>query len=238
MEQNTPRLVYLLVPAQEFNKTTFFFVILAMVLFFYFIIFFSKSSVILRTLKKATLRRVFNVKNNEYVKLTGNAKYIYKPLVAPFSGKPCVYYAIEISSRIGKKSYKILDEEKFQDFFLDDDGHVAIIKPTSSIKRACGDQEFRASSNKEFSPRIKAFMKDVFPNRDMDSKDSENTLNFTESIIATNDMVAVMGIAQWIEIKTPLDDGKDSKKLEITGNKDQSLLITNDPKVAVGFKTL
>ncbi|WP_346881858.1 hypothetical protein [uncultured Algibacter sp.] len=238
MEQNIPRLVYFLVPAQEFNKTTFFFVILAMVLFFYFILFFAKSSVILRTLKKATLRRVFNVKNNEYVKLTGNAKHIYEPLVAPFSGKPCVYYAIEISSRIGKKSYKILDQEKFQDFFLDDDGHIAIIKPTSSSNKSHAIQNFRTSSNKELSQRIKAFMSEVFPDHDMDSKDSESMLYFRENIIATNDMVAVMGIAQWIEIKTPLDDGKDSKKLEITGNKDQSLLITNDPKVAVGFKTL
>ena len=62
--------------------------------------YFSKKQVVLRKLSKIPLKPATGLKTSELTKVTGKALHVKEPLIAPLSGRKCVFYTIKIEKRV------------------------------------------------------------------------------------------------------------------------------------------
>ena len=88
--------------------------------------YFAAKQVVLRKLSKIPHKSVGGLKTNELTKVSGKALHVKDPLIAPLSGRQCVFYTIKIEKRVstGKSSHwkTVINEEKTQEFFIDNRG--------------------------------------------------------------------------------------------------------------------
>ncbi|WP_299014643.1 hypothetical protein [uncultured Polaribacter sp.] len=100
--------------------------------------YFDNKQRIIRTLKKLPNKPRSGLKTNQFVKVTGTARQIDEVLIAPYSKRKCVFYNIKIEQekRSGKNKYwsTIVDEEKIQDFFIEQNGEYVLVKPQQNPK--------------------------------------------------------------------------------------------------------
>ena len=100
--------------------------------------YFSIKQVVLRKLSKIPFKSTGGIKTNELAKVSGKALHVKDPLIAPLSGRKCVFYTIKIEKRVstGKSSHwkTIVDEDVIQDFFVEQTGERIIVFPTKSPK--------------------------------------------------------------------------------------------------------
>ncbi|MDB4402173.1 hypothetical protein N9169_01765 [Algibacter sp.] len=89
------------------------------------------------SLKKAE-KPINRIQENEYAKIIGRAKHVNQPLEAPLSGRKCVYYQVIVEVKGYKSWRRIINNEKHQDFFIESNSEMAIVKISSlqkSMKR-------------------------------------------------------------------------------------------------------
>ena len=54
--------------------------------------YFSVKQIIIRTLKKTNSKTAGGLKTNEFTKVSGKALHVTEPLIAPLSGRKCIFY--------------------------------------------------------------------------------------------------------------------------------------------------
>jgi hypothetical protein len=191
--------------------------------------YFSVKNKILKELNKTKAKSIISVKENEYVKIVGKARHVGEPLVAPISGKQCIYYQTLVETK-GKHSRTLIDETKTSDFFIESGGQMAIVKTDqpNSFRRVFLTKDTIKSSGflNDASHRLEAYLK-------RHNKESTNLLGFNrsmgyeEGIIELGEEVVVKGIGKWKTIKEPIEGFSYSKILTLTGSLEKKLLITD-----------
>lgn len=141
-----------------------FYIVVAIVLLIVVIsYYFSKEKTILRALSKIKVTEISKCRQNDYVKLKGKAVSGKEPLLSPFSKRPCVSYFVQVQRRNKNGWYTIIKEERFQDFFLEqNNGERAMIKPGNihyNFKKSFFeiDHENQSGFGNDAKPHLEAF---------------------------------------------------------------------------------
>ncbi len=195
--------------------------------------FFSKRAIILREMAKSKAKPIGSIREGEYVKVVGKAKHAKEPLIAPISERPCIFYHVEVLNTGGKNDKTLIDEMKAQDFFLEQNGEIVMVKQDQaySFRKVylVQDHQKNSGSFQGADPHLEKYLK-------KHHESSKNWLGFNkqlkykEGIIALEEEIAVKGIAQWKSLKQPIEGYPYSKILSLRGSEDKKLLITDHKK--------
>lgn len=203
-------------------------------LFYYY----SDKQRIIRSLSKLkTLNTISSFKQNQLTKITGKAREISKPLIAPFSKRKCVFYIINVKEEKGDEDNShwktIFSEEKIQDFFVEKNGEYAIIKPTKNPKNYLSylvkDKEVSSGAFNDPSPKFEAFLK-TYNIKSTGFLGFNKQLKCTEGIIEVGEEITVAGIAKWKELTEKIEGYSYSKIASLESNDNQRIIITDLPK--------
>lgn len=223
--------------ASDFNPIIFLSFIAVVGIVIFVSIYFSDRNRILRALKKVRRKPIHSVRNNEYVKIIGKAKHAGEPLIAPLSGRKCVYYHVVVEKKSGKHWRRIINDIHYEDFFINDGNEMAILQlraqtDTSRRIHLVTDHKANSDAFNSADENLERYLKEhgqsstgVFG--------FNKTIKYRESIIELNESIAVMGIGKWKEIDVPVDGYSSSRVLTLTGTKEQKLLVTDEPKALV-----
>ena len=196
--------------------------------------YYSNKKIMLREFKKTRKKQINRIQENEYAKIIGKAKHVNKPLVAPLSGRPCVYYHVIVEVKGDKSWIKMINEEKHQDFFIESSSEMAIVKMSSlqkSMRRFYLVKDYKEKSGfrNDAPEKLEAYLK--YHNKKSTGLLGINkTIRYTEGVIELDEPIAVKGLAQWKTLNEPIEGYSYSKILTITGTKKVKLLITDEPK--------
>ncbi|WP_299884016.1 hypothetical protein [uncultured Lacinutrix sp.] len=193
--------------------------------------YYSKKNTILRELKKTRKKQIPNVKENEYAKVIGKALHVHEPLIAPLSGRKCVYYYVHIQKKGDKSWHTFIKEEQAQDFFIEVNSEMAIIKPDNFPKKTFVVEDFKTKSGSfnDATPELERFL-------NKHGKESKGffgfnrQLRYKEGIIELQENIAVKGIGKWKPLKEPIEGYNYSKILTLTGTENKKLIITDLPE--------
>ncbi|MEL6810055.1 MAG: hypothetical protein AAFP76_01830 [Bacteroidota bacterium] len=193
--------------------------------------FFSPKNIILRAMKKVDATSISRVQNDAYVKIIGKAKNVKEPLVAPLSGRPCLFYQVLVLKKRGKNGWDtVIDQTRTQDFFIEVQGEMAMVKMDGSqaFRKIYLDKDHKKTSGtwNDPTPRLEAFLQQ----NGISSKGFfgfNKTMRYQEGIIELDERIAVKGIGNWKSLGEPIEGFHYSKILSISGNKDRKLLITD-----------
>jgi hypothetical protein len=204
--------------------------------------YFSKKNRMLREFKKTRKKSINSIKRNEYAKIIGKAKHVGEPLVAPLSGRKCVYYHVVVEVKGDKSWRKIIDDVKSQDFFISAASEMAIVK-TSNLR---ADSKY-IHLVKDFS-KNSGFRKDAPENLEAYLKKHgkkstglfgvNKQMRYREGVIEIDENIAVKGMAEWESLNEPINGYSYSKILTLTGTKKQKLLVTDEPKALLRVNVL
>jgi len=217
------------------NSTLIFSIFIPIVLIIIFVSFyFNKKNVIKRSLTKIPFRSATNLKTNELSKLYGKALHVKEPLIAPYTLRRCVFYQIKIQQKVksGKSSrWKTLVEEEFmQDFFLENNGDMVIIKPIANPKNykcfLVKDSTQRSGSFNEASPKFKTLL-DAYNIDSTNWLGFNKTLKYEEGVIEIGEYITVAGIAKWKSLNEPIAEYPYSKIAQLESTPSQKLIITD-----------
>ena len=201
--------------------------------------YFSTKQIILRKLSKTRQKPVASLKANEFVKIHGKALHVQDPLIAPLSKRTCIFYTIQIEKKVstGKSSHwkTIVDEERIQDFFIEQNGSYAIIKPTKNPKNYIShlvvDEKTSSGTFNDPTHEFKALLERYHI-------DSENffgfnkQLRYKEGIIEVGEKITVAGIAKWKTLSEPIPEYSYSKIVALESTDKEKLIITDHPKAS------
>ena len=219
--------------------------IVAIILIVLLVYYFSKKQIILRALSKIPLRRVTNLKQNEVSKLHGKALHVKDPLIAPYSKRKCIFYQIKIQQKVksGKSSHwkTLIEEEQMQDFFIESNGDMVIVKPQKHLRNyncfLVKDKKQNSGTFNDASPKFEELLNKYNINSTY-WLGFNKTLRYEEGIIEIGEYITVAGIAKWKSLSNPLPEYPYSKIAELEGNKKQKLLITDLPEATNKKRTI
>lgn len=200
------------------------------------IYYFSAKKVIIRTLSKIPNKPLGSIKPNELIKVTGKALHVKEPLIAPLSKRKCVFYAMKIEQKksTGKSSYwkTLIDEQKFQEFFIDMKGEYVIIKPVENprnyISYLVPDKNVSSGTFNDPTPEFESLLKG-YHIESTNFFGFNKQLKYTEGIIEIGEVITVAGIAQWKQLNEPIPEYHYSKIATLESNDKQKLIITDLP---------
>lgn len=196
--------------------------------------YFSNKKIMLREFKKSRKKPINRIQEHEYAKVIGRAKHVNKSLEAPLSGRKCIYFHVVVEVKGDKSWRKIIDEEKHQDFFIESNSEMAIVKMSSiqkSMRRFYLVKDYKEKSGfrNDAPEKLEIYLKQH--NKKSTGLFGVNkTVRFSEGIIELNEAIAVKGIAKWETLKEPIEGYTYSKILTLSGTKKEKLLITDEPK--------
>lgn len=205
--------------------------------------YFSDKNVIKRSLSKIPLRSATNLRTNELSKIHGKALHVKGPLIAPYSLRKCVFYQIKIQQKVksGKSSrWKTLVEEEFmQEFFLENNGEMIIVKPIAKPKNykcyLVKDSTQRSGSFNDASPKFKALL-DAYNIDSTNWLGFNKTLKYEEGVIEIGEHITVAGIVKWKSLKEPIPEYPYSKIAALESVENQQLIITDIQEIVSNNK--
>ncbi len=195
---------------------------------------FSKKAIFTRSLSRIPFSSVPNLKTDELSKLYGKALHVKTPLRSPCTQRECVLYQLKIEQygSNGKQSgwNTLIEVERFQEFFLECNGDLVIVKPTTNPKNyncfLTKDKIERISSSADPSPEFKALLND----HDIKIKNwlgFKKTLRYQEGVIEIGEYITLAGIAKWKSLSEPIPEYPYSKIAALESTAQQKLLITD-----------
>ncbi len=199
--------------------------------------YFNDKAVILRKLSKIPLKRSSSFKTNEIVKINGKALHVEAPLIAPFSKRKCVFYTMKIEQKksSGKSSYwdTIVNEEKIQIFFIENNGDLVIVEPKKHPKNyksfLVQDKKTESGTFKDPTPEFKALLNYY----DINSETFfgfNKQLRYTEGVIEIGEQITVAGVSKWKQLEEPIPEYPYSKIAALFSAGKNQLIITDLPE--------
>ncbi|WP_204344338.1 hypothetical protein [Psychroserpens algicola] len=215
-----------------------FLIICAFAIIGYLAYYFNGKQVIIRTLSNIPHKPASSLKTNELSKVTGKALHVEEPLIAPYSGRKCVFYQIKIQQKVssGKSSHwkTLVKEERFQDFFVDTNGDFVIVKPQEHPRNyICHLVKDEKQSSGTFNDPTAKFVA-LLKRYDIDAETYfgfNKRLRYYEGIIEIGERITVAGIAKWKSLSEPLPEYPYSKIATLESEGKQKLIITDLPEV-------
>jgi len=198
--------------------------------------YFSTKQVVLRKLSKIPHKSVGGLKTNELTKVSGKALHVKAPLVAPLSGRKCVFYAIKIEKRVsnGKSSHwkTVIKEEKIQEFFINNNGDFVIVRPTQSPENYLSflvkDKKTSSGTFNDPTPEFELLLRryGIDP---VNLLGFNKPLRYREGVIEIGEKITVAGIAKWKTLSEPIPEYPYSKIAELVSTDKEKLIITDLP---------
>ena len=198
--------------------------------------YFSAKQVVLRKLSKIPYKSIGGLKTNELTKVTGKALHVKSPLIAPLSGRKCVFYSINIEKRVssGKSSHwkTVIKEEKTQEFFINNNGDFVIVRPTQSPKNYLSylvkDKKAASGTFNDPTPEFESLLKEY--NIDpVNFLGFNKRLRYSEGVIEIGEKITVAGIAKWKTLSEPIPEYPYSKIAELVSADKEKIIITDLP---------
>ncbi|AXT51695.1 hypothetical protein D1818_12910 [Aquimarina sp. BL5] len=218
------------------NGGFFFIFLFGVIIFLIFSRIYSKKNRILRKLKEYPFKKIQLCKENEYIKIKGKAFPINEPFISPIGKRKCLYYKIQVEEKRsnGKSSSwrTIIKEEKFQDFIIESQGDKAIVstKIPKSAKTVYLNQDVEYTSGTWNDPPN--FLDQYLKSHGKDSTGLfgfNKSIRYREGVIEIGEKITILGTGNWKESDQNLDRYS-SKSLYISGDSENKLIITDDPK--------
>lgn len=205
-----------------------------------FVYYFSAKQVIIRTLKKSPSKPIARIQDKEYAKIIGQAKHVKDPLIAPISGRHCIFYQVIVEKKGSKNSWHtVIDETRTQDFFIETRGEMAIVKvdQPKSFRKVYLDKDHERSTGyfNGSDPKLEQFLKSR-GSKGTNFLGIKKTMRYKEGVIHLNEKIAVMGTAEWKTLNEPIEGFNYSKILTLSGSEKQKLLITDMKKLTIENK--
>lgn len=196
--------------------------------------YFNRKQIILRKLSKFKFKHILLFKYNELTKVTGKVLHVHEPFVMPYSKRKCVAYLFKIEKKVrtGKHSRwkALIEKEDIQDFFIERNGEVVIVKPKKLPKNYYSylveDTSVSSGIFNDPTPKFKRVLNDF-------GIESENwfginkTLRYTERIIEVGEIITVGGIAKWKAIDKSVSGYENSKIAVLESSENQKIIITD-----------
>ena len=200
----------------------------------FLIYYFSPKTIILRRLKKLPFSKIGSLQNHNYSKVEGKALNVNQPLLAPLSKRECVFYQILIEKKVssGKNSHwkTIVDEEKIQDFFVEQTGERLLIFPKQNPKNyyayLVADKKAFSGSFNDPTPEFKSLL-DSYGIKTTGLFGFNRPLRYRESIIEVGERITVAGYVNWIELEQPVSDYSYSRVATLVAKDKNKILITD-----------
>ncbi|MEH6534797.1 MAG: hypothetical protein V7719_00280 [Psychroserpens sp.] len=221
------------------NTPFFIFIIIAIIgLIGFLAYYFNGKNVIIRTLSKIPHKPASSLKTNELSKVSGKALHVKAPLIAPYTGRKCVFYQILIQQKVstGKSSHwkTLVKEESFQEFFVDTNGDFVIVKPQSQpqnyICHLVKDQKQSSGSFNDPTPQFVSLLKRYNINPET-YFGFNKSLRYSEGVIEIGERITVAGVAKWKTLSEPLPEYPYSKIAALESEGKTKLIITDLPEV-------
>lgn len=199
--------------------------------------YFSSKNVIIREFKKSRKKSINGIRANEYVKVIGTAKHVNKPLVAPISGRLCVYYHVIVEVKGDKNWRRIINDSQSQDFFIETNSEMALVKSTSiqkDISKCYLVKDYKENSGfrNDAPEKLENYLQE-HNKKSTGVLGINKTIRYTEGIIELNEKIGVKGVAKWKSLKEPIEGYSYSKILTLEGSKKEKLLITDESKALI-----
>ena len=196
--------------------------------------YFSTKNIILRTLQKSPHKSINKIRENDYAKIIGKAKYVHQPLIAPLSGRPCVYYHVKIEKKVKNSWSTYVEDKKIQDFFIESGNELAFINTTQANKFSqmylVKDHKVQSGFLNDPSLILENYLK-TLGKSSTSLLGFNKTLRYNEGVIELDEKIAIKGIAKWKSLSEPIEGYSYSKILHIYGSETQKFIITDLPEV-------
>ncbi len=198
--------------------------------------YFSKKQVVLRKLSKIPHKSIGGLKTNELTKVSGKALHVKEPLIAPLSGRACVFYSVKIEKRVssGKSSHwkTIIKEEKTQEFFVNNNGDFVTVRPSQTPKNHISylveDKKTSSGTFNDPTPEFESLLKQ-YNIEPLNFLGFNKSLRYREGVIEIGEKITVAGIAKWKTLSEPIPDYQYSKIAELVAEGKDKLIITDLP---------
>lgn len=194
----------------------------------------SPGKKIMRSLKKSPAKPINSVRDGMLVRLHGVAKLAQEPLIAPLSGRKCVYYHIQVEQKGDKNSWRqILSEFKNQNFYLQVGNELALVKAQAkhrTLFHLVADHNLRSGWRNDATPTMEEFLNKHGKRSTSMLFNLNKTLRYKEAIIEPGEQIVVKGIGKWQALETPIAGFSYSRVLNIVSTQREKLIVTDDPK--------
>ena len=219
-------------------------IVAAVILVFGLIIFlgyyFNRKQIILRKLNKFKPQKILQFKTNELTKVSGKVLRVHEPFIAPLSKRTCVAYVFEIKQRVsnGKTTHwnTLVKKEDIQDFFIEDQGEVVLIKPSriksNYLSYIVEDKSITSGTFNNPTPEFAKILQD-FGVESTNWFGFNKTLKYTERIIEVGEMITVAGIAKWKTTTEPIAGHNYTRIAALEHDELHKLIITDLPEALI-----
>lgn len=209
-------------------------IVSVVVIIIFLIYYFSPKTTILRRLKKLRFSKIGSLQNHNYSKVEGNALNVNQPLIAPLSQRECVFYQILIEKKVGsgKNSHwkTVVDEEKIQDFLVEQTGERLIIFPKQNPENyyayLVSDKKANSGTFNDPTPEFQSLL-DNYGIESTGLFGFNKQIRYRESIIEIGERITVAGYVKWIELEQPVSDYNYSRVATLVAKDKNKILITD-----------
>ena len=164
------------------------------------LVFFSKEERINRILKKTISTNIKNSKDGDLIKVVGKAQAFQKQFTSPISRKACFYFHIIVNQQKSDYIDDIINEKKGIPFIVESNGVKCLIKPNFSESVLKHQTKLDSGILQNSSLEVKSYLKSKgYSTKSFGIKKS---LEVIESIVQTNDTIAVYGKGKWVTQKS------------------------------------
>lgn len=139
-----------------------FFLIVVVIGFIIYNLYFTQSAVVHGIIKKTKTKKIADVKDDEVVRISGKIIYAGKTMLAPLSGRKCVYYEVVVKDSSHRreflKNHIDIKEEKIADVVIYDGENYAVINTKLVATSIALDQQLSSGFWKISTPELTSFL--------------------------------------------------------------------------------
>lgn len=195
--------------------------------------FFSKKAVVVRKLKKANTKRISSFVNGEVAKIVGKIECIGTLLIAPLSGRKCVYYYILIEQRVKSgETYrwkKLIEEEVAGTFGIRDWQYCAQIDSKNIMSHIAQDRNYSSGFFNNASENLNCYL-EKHGKKSINFFGFNKTLRYKEGVLEEGEMISVMGKGTWKNADQGQWSDKYGKVLIINSYGEIPVYLSDDPE--------
>jgi hypothetical protein len=162
--------------------------------------FFSRKTVVLRTLRRKRSKRISEFEENDVAKTTGKIKYLGETLIAPLSGRKCVYYYVLVQGqRPGSRRdvwNTLIEEEMAGDVVIHDGNSYAVIASTMVKSYLVPDKNYSSGFLKNPTDRIERYLK-KHGHETTGALGFNLEIQYKEGILEEGELIVVLGKGTW-----------------------------------------
>ncbi|UTW61420.1 hypothetical protein KFE98_15585 [bacterium SCSIO 12741] len=181
-----------------------------------------------RALKKVPIKRINEVKNDEYVRISGRVMNSSNGLAAPLSGRPCTYHHTLVTRKNGKNRETLIDNEEAINFFVHSDGGVALVNVLYYKGFLVKDGKFKSGFLDDVEENMDELLQ-RFGHSSTNFFGFNHSIQYNEGVLEPGEEVTVAGFGEWVPNTFKEVPPEVKQVLILDGSVDNPVLISDDP---------